>query len=91
LRFNTAFLAIATTILDARLGIQKVEQLGMCEAAIETNPNVRSGKKATDQLHQSAQNAHRARSRRHVAGAQHRGTQILFGFVIEADETITGR
>src|SRR5271157_5662357 len=46
-----------------------------------------SGKKATDQLHQSAQNPHRTGCRRHVAGTQHGSAQILFRLVIEADET----
>src|SRR5271157_617775 len=87
LRFNTAFLAIATTYSTPGSASRKASKLGMGEAAIETNANAHSGKKVADQLHQSAQNPHRARRRRHVAGAQYGGTQILFRLVIEADET----
>src|SRR5271166_2809072 len=74
-------------VLDAGLGIQKVEQFGMRKAAIETNANARCGKKVANQLHQSAQNPHRTGCRRHVAGAQHGGAQIRFRLVIKADET----
>ena len=74
-------------VFDAGLGIQKGQQARMRKAAIEANADAHGREKVADNHQQAAQNPHRACRCGHVAGAQHSRTQILFGFVVEADET----
>jgi len=58
----------------------------MREAVIEANADAHAGKIVADHHQQAAQDPHRAHRCGHVAGTQHSRTQILFGFVVEADE-----
>ena len=87
LRFNTAFLAIATTYSTSGSASRKASNSGCAKPPSRRTRMRTPGKKVADQLHQPTQNPHRTGRRRHVAGTQHGGAQILFGFVIEADET----
>jgi hypothetical protein len=59
----------------------------MGKSPIQTNPNGHSRKTATNHLHQPSEQTHRTHGGGDVAGTQHGGAQILFGFVIEADKT----
>src|SRR5271165_4080340 len=87
LRFNTAFLAIATTYSTPGSASRNASNWGCAKPPSRRTRMHTPGKKVANQLHQSAQNPHRTHCRRHVAGAQHGGTQIRFRLVIEADET----
>src|SRR5271157_4300447 len=87
LRFNTAFLAIATTYSTPGSASRKSSSSGCAKPPSRRTRMHTPGKKVANQLHQSAQNPHRTGCRRHVAGAQHGGAQIRFRLVIKADET----
>src|SRR5664279_4829840 len=71
-------------VLEVGLGIQKVEQLGMREAAVEANPDTRTRKAVGDHIDQTTQDSLGSDGSGHIAGTQHRGAQILFSFIIEA-------
>src|SRR5208337_373645 len=67
-------------VLKVGLGIQKVEQFGMREAAVEAHPDTRTRKAVAGHRQQATQNPYRSYCGGYVAGTQHGGAQILFSF-----------
>ena len=73
-------------IIEPRLGVEKVEDLGRSEAGIEADTKTRFWKCDTQILDEPSQDRDGAVLVGRVAGSQDRGTQILLRLAIEGDE-----
>jgi hypothetical protein len=73
-------------IFQFRLHIQKLQHRGMGKTTIQANPNAHSRETDANDPNQPAQQAYGAYGGGGIARTQHRGAQILFGFLIETDK-----